>query len=74
MAGKLKGLTVEIDGDVTGLSKAIVSVNSDAKKLQTELRGITRLLKYDPKNVARRSTSRRRSSRCCAGQKRNTTL
>ncbi len=52
MAGKLKGLTVEIDGDVTGLSKAIVSVNSDAKKLQTELRGITRLLKYDPKNVA----------------------
>lgn len=52
MAGKLKGLTVEIDGDVTSLSKAIVSVNVDAKKLQTELRGVTKLLKFDPKSVA----------------------
>ena len=51
MAGNIKGLTVEIDGNVTKLSKAIATVNTDAKKLQRELRGVTKLLEYDPKNV-----------------------
>ena len=51
MAGNIKGLTVEIDGNVTKLSKAIATVNTDAKKLQRELRGVTTLLEYDPKNV-----------------------
>ena len=51
MAGNIKGLTVEIDGNVTKLSKAIATVNTDAKKLQRELKGVTTLLDYDPKNV-----------------------
>lgn len=51
MANKIKGLTLEIDGDVTPLNKALGTVNTTSKELQTELRGVERLLKLDPENV-----------------------
>lgn len=51
MSGNIKGLTVVIDGNVTKLSKAIATVNTDSKKLQRELKGIDTLLKFDPKNT-----------------------
>ena len=50
MNSKVKGLIVEIGGDTSGLQKALSSVESKTKSLQTELRGINTLLKFDPKN------------------------
>lgn len=51
MADKIKGITVEINGDTSPLKKAIRSVNTTTKELQKELRGVNSLLKVDPKNV-----------------------
>ena len=51
MAGAIKGITVEIGGNTTKLSKAIKDANSSAKTLQNELKGVNKLLKMDPTNV-----------------------
>lgn len=51
MAGKIKGITIEIGGDTTKLGKAIEEVNKKSKSLQTELRGVNSLLKMDPSNI-----------------------
>lgn len=52
MAGKnIKGLTVEIGGDTTSLSKALEGVNKKSKDLSSELGEINKLLKLDPKNT-----------------------
>ena len=52
MAGsRIKGITVEIGGDTTGLDKALKGVNSTIKSTQTSLRDVNRLLKLDPKNT-----------------------
>lgn len=51
MSEKIKGITLEIGGDLSGLKKAIGGVNSDLKKMQSELRGVESLLKLDPGNV-----------------------
>ena len=51
MAGDIKGITVEIGGDVNPLSKALKAVNSEARGLQKELNGVESLLKLDPSNV-----------------------
>lgn len=51
MAGNIKGITVEIGGDTTKLSKALSDVNKQSKSLQSELRGIESLLKLDPTNT-----------------------
>lgn len=51
MAKGLKGITVEIDGNVQPLNKALTSVNANAKSLQSELKGVNTLLKTDPSNV-----------------------
>lgn len=48
---KVKGIVVELGGDVTGLNKAIKSVSSEARDTQSELKKIERLLKMDPSNV-----------------------
>ena len=49
MAGsRIKGITVEIGGDVTGLEKALKSVNSTIKNTQSQLKDVERLLKLDP--------------------------
>ena len=52
MAGKIKGLTVVIDGNTTKLSTAIKTVNAQAKSLQKELKGCTTLLAADPTNFS----------------------
>lgn len=44
----IKGITVEIGGDTTGLQKSLKSVNSVIKGTQSELKQITNLLKLDP--------------------------
>ena len=53
MAGKrnIKGITIEINGDVTKLDKALASVDKSLKTTQTSLKDVERLLKLDPKNV-----------------------
>lgn len=51
MAGQLKGITIQIGGDTTKLSKALGDVNSKTKSLQSELKGVNSLLKLDPGNV-----------------------
>lgn len=51
MAGNIKGITVEIGGDTVGLQSALKDVNKKSKDLQSELRSVERLLKFDPGNA-----------------------
>ena len=51
MAKKLQGITIEIDGNTTGLTNALGKVNSSIGHLNTELKGIDKLLKLDPTNT-----------------------
>lgn len=51
MADRLKGITIEIGGDTSGLSKALKSVNNDIKKTQSALKDVDKLLKFDPSNT-----------------------
>ena len=51
MGKAIRGITVEIGGDTTKLGKALSGVNTQAKNLQTELKGVNSLLKMDPSNV-----------------------
>lgn len=47
----VKGLTIEIAGNVTPLNKALGEVNSKSRDLKSELRDVDRLLKLDPTNT-----------------------
>ena len=49
--GRIKGLTVTIDGDTTGLSKALADVNKEIKNTQSQLKDVDKLLKLDPGNT-----------------------
>ena len=51
MANRIKGITVEIGGDTTKLSKALEGVNTDIKGTQTQLKDVQKLLKLDPSNT-----------------------
>lgn len=51
MADRIKGITIEIDGDSKGLSKALQGVNKDLKSTQNQLKDVEKLLKLDPHNV-----------------------
>ena len=51
MASRIKGITVEIGGDTTGLEKALKGVNSSIKTTQSTLKDVERLLKLDPTNT-----------------------
>lgn len=51
MGNRLKGITVEIGGDTTGLDKALRGVNSSITKTQSALNDVNKLLKLDPSNT-----------------------
>ena len=51
MAGDIKGITVEIGGDLNPLEKAIKAANKPINAMQRELKNIESLLKVDPSNV-----------------------
>lgn len=51
MADRIKGITIEIGGDTTALSKALSGVNKEINSTQKQLRDVERLLKLDPGNV-----------------------
>lgn len=47
----IKGITIEINGDATGLDKALQGVNKDLKRTQSALKDVDKLLKLDPGNT-----------------------
>lgn len=51
MADRVKGITIEIGGDTTGLSKALSGVNKNISNTQKQLKDVERLLKLDPGNT-----------------------
>lgn len=51
MATKIRGITIEIGGDASGLDKALKDVKSNAADTQAQLKDVNRLLKLDPKNT-----------------------
>jgi TP901 family phage tail tape measure protein len=51
VANRIKGITVEIGGDTTGLDKALKSVNTSIRSTQSALKDVNRLLKLDPSNT-----------------------
>lgn len=48
---RIKGITVEIGGDTTGLDKALGNTNKKIRDTQSELKDVERLLKLDPENT-----------------------
>lgn len=51
MAEKIRGITIELGGDASGLSKALKDVNSEISDTQKQLKDVEKLLKLDPKNT-----------------------
>jgi phage-related minor tail protein len=51
MAETVRGINVVIGADTTKLSKALSDVNQKSKDIQSELRQVDRLLKFDPGNT-----------------------
>ncbi|MBY7100580.1 MULTISPECIES: hypothetical protein [Bacillus] len=49
--GRIKGITVEIGGETTGLQNALKDVNKRSNDVAKELKDIERLLKFDPGNI-----------------------
>lgn len=52
MAGsRIKGITIEIGGDTSGLQKALSDVNGKIKSTESQLKDVNNLLKLDPSNT-----------------------
>lgn len=51
MAGRIKGITVEIDGNTTKLEKSLEKVDKSLRDTQKSLKDVEKLLKLDPSNV-----------------------
>lgn len=52
MASKrIQGITIEIDGNVTGLNKSLSEVDKSLAKTSAALKDVNKLLKFDPKNT-----------------------
>lgn len=50
-AGNIKGITIEIGGETTGLQKALKQVNNETIEVQKELKQVDKLLKFNPGNA-----------------------
>lgn len=51
MSEKIRGITIELGGDASGLDKALKDVNGEINNTQKQLKDVERLLKLDPKNT-----------------------
>lgn len=51
MASKIKGITIEIDGNTTGLTDALKNVDKEIRNVNSELKAVDSLLKFDPSNT-----------------------
>ena len=48
---KIRGITIELGADTSGLSKALKEVNTEIGKTSKDLKDVERLLKLDPGNT-----------------------
>lgn len=51
MADKIRGITIELEGDTSKLTASLKGVNNAVKSTQRQLKDVERLLKLDPKNT-----------------------
>lgn len=51
MSKRIKGITIEIDGNTTKLEKSLADVESATRKVSRSLGDINKLLKFSPKNA-----------------------
>ena len=51
MAGRISGITIEIDGNTTKLQKSLKSLDNSLNSSKSKLKDIEKLLKLDPKNT-----------------------
>ena len=51
MAGNIKGITIEFQGDTTRLDKALRQIQNNTKSLDRELKQVDKALKFNPTNV-----------------------
>ena len=50
-SGRIRGITIEIDGNTQPLQKALAGVDKSLKTTESSLRDVNKLLKLDPGNV-----------------------
>ena len=51
MAGNIKGITIEFQGDTTKLDKALRQIKNSTKDIDKELRNVDKALKFNPTSV-----------------------
>ena len=51
MAGNIKGITIEFNGDTTKLDKALRQIKNSTKDIDAELKQVNRALKFNPTSV-----------------------
>lgn len=51
MANRIKGITIDINGNTTKLTDSLKKVDSSLKDTQSQLKDVNKLLKLDPTNV-----------------------
>ena len=51
MAGNIKGVTIQFNGETTKLDKALRDIRKNTKDLDNELKGVDNALKFNPTNV-----------------------
>lgn len=51
MAGRIKGITIELNGETTKLQNALKNVDKGLRDTNNSLKDVDKLLKLDPKNV-----------------------
>lgn len=51
MAGNIKGITIEFDGNTTKLSKALSDIKGKSKGVDSALRDVNKALKFNPGNT-----------------------
>ena len=48
---RIKGITIELNGDATGLDKALKGLDKQLNQTESSLKDVNRLLKLDPGNT-----------------------
>jgi hypothetical protein len=51
MAGQIKGITIQFNGDTTKLDKAMREIKDESKSIDQQLREVNRSLKFNPGNA-----------------------
>ena len=51
MAGNIKGITIEFNGDTTKLDKALRQIKNSTKDIDSELKQVNKALKFNPTSV-----------------------